>query len=105
MELGDYLKKRLSVPASTMPFILVTGDGGNTRRIAVTREIVRHCLDRSRAWEMLTALAAKPRAVRDEEAEPAEVNASAGVREAAAKEAYMRVIALLANPENLLPPT
>ena len=105
MELGEYLKKRSSVPASTMPFILVTGDGGETRRIAVTREIVRLCLDRSRAWEMLTALAAKPQPARDEAAEPAEVNASAGVREAAAKEAYMRVIALLANPENLLPPT
>jgi hypothetical protein len=104
MELGDYLRRCQSVAPSTMPFIVITGEGGETRRIAVTREIVRLCLDRSRAGEMLAALAAQPQpAPTQEEAKPAEDNA--GVREAAAKEAYMRVIALLANPENLLRPT
>jgi hypothetical protein len=98
MELGEYLRRRQSVPPSMMPFILVTGDGGNTRRIAVTREIVRLCLDRSRAGEMLAALAAKPQPT-SEETRRAED--TAGLREAAAKEAYLRVIALLANPENL----
>jgi hypothetical protein len=47
---------------------------------------------------MLAALAAKPQPT-SEETRRAED--TAGLREAAAKEAYLRVIALLANPENL----
>jgi len=95
-ELSEYLKKPA---AGAIPFVRATDDAGNLQRIAVTREMVRLCLDRSRAWEMLTALAAKPGGAR-QETKPAED--CAAIREEAAKDAYMRVIALLADPESLL---
>lgn len=90
MELTEYLKKRQD--ASTLPVLSVTDDAGNTQRVAVTRRMVRLCQERSRAWEMLAAMAARPKPAEDITA----------IRQAAANEAYLRVVALLADPEKLV---
>ena len=90
MDLADYLKKQQDM--STLPFLSVTDEAGNTQRVAVTRRMVRLCQDRSREWEMLAALAARPKPAEDVTA----------IRQAAANEAYLRVVALLADPEKLV---
>jgi hypothetical protein len=100
MELSQYLRMQQAVPPFTIPFVNVTDEDGAPRRIVVTNAMVRLCGDRMRAWEMLTALAVRPRPTSDEITPPAD---HAAIRESATKEAYMRVIALLANPENLVP--
>jgi hypothetical protein len=97
MELGQYLKMQQAGPAFTIPFVSVTDEAGHPLRIVVTSAMVRLCRDRIRAWEMLAALAARPKPAAHEIMPAVEPS-----RDAAAKEAYMRVIAMLANPEELV---
>ncbi len=88
-DLADYLKKPQS--SATLPCLIVTDAQGTTHRLMVSRRVVRLCQDRSRAWEML---AATPATVAEGD--------MTQIRQAAAKEAYLRVVALLADPEKLV---
>ncbi|HXJ40154.1 MAG TPA: hypothetical protein VNH18_12825 [Bryobacteraceae bacterium] len=94
MELHEYLSRYQSAPPLVVPYMTVTDSEGQPRRVAVTRELVHLCFDRGRAWEMLMTLAARPAG--------AVANPEPSVREGAAREAYLRVAALLADPESLL---
>ncbi len=90
MDLTEYLKKPQDT--STLPFLAVTDIAGSTHRVALTRRMVRLWQLRSRAWEMLAALAATPKPADD----------LTSIRKEAAKDAYLRVVALLADPEKLV---
>ncbi len=92
MELHEYLKLYTATPPLVVPYLSVTDREGKLQRAAVTRELVHLCFDRRRAWEMLEVLAAKAVAVA---VETAPVVDEAAIREAAAKEAYLRVVSLL----------
>ena len=102
LELREFLRRYQSAPPLVIPFVNALDDSGALRRLAVTRELVHLCFDRQRAAEMLRVLAAKsPAPTAQAAVVPIEANDS-GIREAAAKDAYRRVLALLADPQSLV---
>ncbi|HVO97661.1 MAG TPA: hypothetical protein VMT15_06315 [Bryobacteraceae bacterium] len=98
IELHEYLRLYTTAPPLLVPFLNVIDDAGHTHRLAVTRELVHICFDRSRAWDMLAALATPPAETQPVGMEPA---AEASIREEATKLAYQQVLALLADPQAL----
>lgn len=98
LELHEYLKLYKAAPPLVVPFLNVIDEAGRPHRLAVTRELVHICFDRTRAWEMLAALATPPA-----EPPPAAIApvAEASIREEATRLAYQQMLALLADPQAL----
>lgn len=98
LELHEYLKLYKTAPPLVVPFLNAIDEAGHPHRVAVTRELVHICFDRSRAWDMLAALASPPVEPLPEGVAPA---AEASIREEAKKQAYQQMLALLENPRAL----
>jgi hypothetical protein len=87
MEISEYLAGWTARPPLAIPYLWVLDESGERKRALITRELARLCLDRKRAWELLSELCTVKAAT------PA-VNEAA--REEGARQAIERVIALLA---------
>ncbi|MBI3681693.1 MAG: hypothetical protein HY235_15030 [Acidobacteria bacterium] len=111
VELCEYLAPREDAPTPrAVPFVWVADSEGRPERAIVSREMVRYCLDRLRAWTLLEELAG----IRNEQAEAAVAQVRKEIEEAAtnreqaaiekakregASEAIRRVVAVLTGPE------
>ncbi len=92
MELKPYLDAYTGRAPLAIPYLWVEGADGSPQRALLTRDLVNFCMDRRRAWELFEELAgaAKPQSIPDNNASREDA------REAGAREAIERVIAMLA---------
>lgn len=88
LELGDYLKQYGKQAPLAEPYLLVVNEKGEQQRALITRELIHIARDRQQAFRLLEELAeaGKP---------PAPVVDTNQVRQDAAKEAILSVVAML----------